>query len=245
MSQSTSHSVEKAEETDPLSPQEQKDLNRHEAVLRSGYETMEKMALALRDIQQRRLYRGKFRTFAAYVKTQWDMCIRRAYQLCDFAGVIENLRVHNCAQIPTREAHSRELARLPAEDQPKVWTAVLSDGKPTAAAIARKGRAFVIDVESEKVASTPTEAATPVDGTVHPIEPVAPCKEGPDVEDRNDFPKAGQRLIEIWDQADQQNRRAFLRYAFPKPRIELKRAIEAACRVKYKRVPLSSRENLN
>jgi hypothetical protein len=121
-----------------LSAEEQKDLVRHELLLDLGFKTMEKMAEALRDIQSRKLYRAQFRTFEGYVRTKWDMSIRRAYQLCSYGHVVENLRLHNCAEIPN-ESQARELAKLTPAEQPKVWAEATQSGeKPTAAVIAGK-----------------------------------------------------------------------------------------------------------
>lgn len=124
----------------PLSAQEQADLKEHEETLRTGFAKMEEMAVALRQIQKRKLYRGKFRTFEAYIRTEWKMAVSRAYQLCTFGEVSENLRLHNCGEIPINEAQARELAKVPAEVQPEVLKAAAAEGKPTAKAIANKVR---------------------------------------------------------------------------------------------------------
>lgn len=189
----------------PLTPQEQQDFRRLEELVRDGFSTMEKMAGALREIRQRKLYRKEFRTFDSYVRTKWDMCIRRAYQICTYGEVIENLRAHNCAEIPEREAQARELAKLPSEAQAEVWNEVVRKGKPTAAAIAkhrRREKSLHVPAAEKRAGESPNSntmevaVPAPMSGTL-----ASPPEVGIN---------AAVLLKQIWDRSGKMARRDFL-----------------------------------
>lgn len=231
---------------DPLSQEEQAQFTELEGVIRGALTEMEKAGRALIQIRDLKLYRGQFQTFRTYVETKWTMSVRSAYQICGFAEVVENLRANGAQTLPDNERQTRELLKLPPEEQPKVWKEVVDEGKPTAAAIAGRIRRTVIDVESEVVETIPTERAEK-----KPFSPTSRLILGPEFEDEpgakksspnekfpssmddaNDIHKACRALIDIWDRTDKSNRREFLRHVFPRPRRAIQAAIEAACKRK-------------
>lgn len=108
-------------------------LRKLETTIAKGIETFIEVGQALKQIRDQRLYRGEFKSFDAYVQEKWMLSRSRAYQLIESAEVAGN--VHHGAQnqvaIPN-ERTARELAKLPAEEQPKAWDEVLSQkSKPT------------------------------------------------------------------------------------------------------------------
>src|SRR4051812_37309002 len=104
------------------SPEEQEDLVRCE-------ERIEQMAWswidggqALRQINERRLYRVRgHSTFAEYVEAHLSFKVHHAYHLNDAAWVMDNLRcAPGCTSLlmPSGEKVCRPLANLPGEAQP-------------------------------------------------------------------------------------------------------------------------------
>src|SRR4051812_9540451 len=86
------------------------------------------------------LYKAEHRTFEAYCSERWGFTRQRVYQFISAAGVVEN--VNNCRHDlpePTNESQVRELAKLPAAEQPKAWAAAVEtapDGVVTAKHVA-------------------------------------------------------------------------------------------------------------
>lgn len=76
--------------------------------------------LALARIRDARLYKPEHETFEAYCRKRWSLGKSRVYQLIDAAGVTSTIVDAGLAP-PTNEAQTRELARLPAEEQAPAW----------------------------------------------------------------------------------------------------------------------------
>lgn len=92
---------------------------------------------ALAQIRDAGLYKAEYKTFEAYCEQRWGFSRMRAHQLETAALVVTN--VNNCLQgrllPPTHESHTRELAKLPPEQQGEVWEEAVKaapKGKPTA-----------------------------------------------------------------------------------------------------------------
>ncbi|HEX3852192.1 MAG TPA: J domain-containing protein [Polyangiaceae bacterium] len=66
------------------------------------------------------MYKAEHKTFDVFCAACFDMRRTYAHYLIESAAV-----VHNCEQAnvspPTKEAHARELAKLPPSKQPKAW----------------------------------------------------------------------------------------------------------------------------
>ncbi|MDV2996998.1 MAG: hypothetical protein N4J56_006703 [Chroococcidiopsis sp. SAG 2025] len=99
---------------------------------------------ALKQLRDLRLYRSTHGTFEEYAKERFGYNRAHAYRLISAAAVLENLapleRLEEMSpnwrqKMPVSESQCRELAKLPANKQPKAWEKVLSvsgDKAPTA-----------------------------------------------------------------------------------------------------------------
>ena len=77
------------------------------------------LAQALAVIHDEELYLLTHGTFEQFCAEQFEMSRSRAYQLLDFAKVVEHISANNCGHlaIPERESHARLLAALPPAQQ--------------------------------------------------------------------------------------------------------------------------------
>lgn len=115
----------------PLTDKERKRLSELERVVTANFQAFYDVGCALREIQQRRLYRETHTTFADYANELWDLARRRAYQIIDAADVVDNVRnfiqtenVYHGTQnliAPQNERQARELSKYPPEKQVLVW----------------------------------------------------------------------------------------------------------------------------
>lgn len=141
-----------------LTTSEQEELAAHEAIIADGLHKFVNVGLSLTFIRDRRLYRATHGTFEAYCRQRWDIGRSRGYQLIDAARVFEN--VHNCghgdapAVMPKNESQTRELAKLPDEEQADAWREAVdrSGGQPTIAEVG--------EVVEERLANSAEDAPT-------------------------------------------------------------------------------------
>src|SRR5438093_10102446 len=75
----------------PLSPSEAERLTDCEAVIGRGLKSFVEVGSALLEISDKRLYRATHATFKAYVEDKWKLKVRRAYQLCEAAEVVNQM----------------------------------------------------------------------------------------------------------------------------------------------------------
>lgn len=122
--------------TEILTASESTALTEHEAVIERGIKTFYEVGTALADIRDRKLYRADYGTFEEYAEQRWQMSRRRAYQMIEAAGVVNNFS-HSEIPAPSTESQARELSRVPEPERAEVWaeTVERTDGKPTAAAV--------------------------------------------------------------------------------------------------------------
>lgn len=124
-----------------------------EAVIKKDLKGFVRVGMALKEIRDNKLYRGKYTTWKDYLKNEWD--ISKSYgeyhiKASDIVGLLEN--VHNCGHfegedfsdtfefsLPTNEAQTRPLALLTEEQIPRAWKEVMlrTNGKPTALAVTK------------------------------------------------------------------------------------------------------------
>lgn len=90
--------------------------------VQQGIEVAFKVAGALLQIRENRLYRSTHGTYEEYVEDKWEMSVRRARHLTFAAGVVRNLEDSGVTTLPTNERQVRELAGVNPEDHAKVWT---------------------------------------------------------------------------------------------------------------------------
>ncbi len=112
-----------------------------ESQIAKGLEQVQKNAAAiggwLREIRDKQLYRGTHETWTDYLRSKdhWGYSRQRAYQLLDYADVLEDVST-NGRQIPN-ERQARELAKLDEpEERAAVWEVATANGTtPSAAAL--------------------------------------------------------------------------------------------------------------
>jgi hypothetical protein len=135
---------------------DQEDLVNLERAVRQGLAVFYRVGEALAEIRDRALYKlHGYTDFREYLREEWNMGKSQAYRLIDSSEVISNLKsvpnwgqkndspesVPNWGQkaatvLPNSEAVTRELAKLPLEQQSIAWhkaVATAPDNKPTAA----------------------------------------------------------------------------------------------------------------
>jgi len=96
------------------------ELTTLEATVDQGLETFVEVALALRRIRDRRLYRQSHGSFESYVRDRFDLGRRTAYGYLEAAGVLANVPPE--AQLSL--SHLRVLAPLPADRQRELAPAI-------------------------------------------------------------------------------------------------------------------------
>lgn len=108
-------------------------LENYETIIEDGLQTCFDVGRALLSIRDERLYRITHKTFEDYCGERWQLSRPRAYQLIESAAVAANLST-NVDKMPTNEAQTRQLAKLPPPEQAEAWQEVVeeSNGKPTA-----------------------------------------------------------------------------------------------------------------
>lgn len=94
-------------------------------------------AYALIEIRDEKLYRGTHGTFEDYCQERWGFTSRRARQLMDAAGVVEDLKNGTIVplSLPASESVARPLVPLEPEQRRVFWDQAVKaspDGKPTA-----------------------------------------------------------------------------------------------------------------
>jgi hypothetical protein len=80
-----------------------------------------KVANALLQIREKRLYRSTHATYEEYVEDRFQMSSRRARHLTFAAGVVKSLEDAGVSELPTNESQVRGLQGLSPEDYKKVW----------------------------------------------------------------------------------------------------------------------------
>ena len=120
-----------------LTPEEESERHRLELkVERAFYEA----GAALRELRDKRLYRGTHKTFEQYCRERFRYNRSRSYQLIDAAAVVDNLA--KCPQfvdkLPVNESQCRPLADLEPEEQCEAWGELLQQtggDRPTGRAV--------------------------------------------------------------------------------------------------------------
>ena len=120
-----------------LDPTDRQLLARLEAAIDRGLAGTNEAFEALLEIQQKQLYLASHDDFWEYVDSRWPTSKRHIYRLLARERVVENVSaadrsdpLGHKAPVPN-ERQARELARLPANDQPPVWEAVCAMAKAT------------------------------------------------------------------------------------------------------------------
>lgn len=129
----------------PNSQTQAEQLANLESVIKLNQIDFYALGHALKTIRDERLYRQQyFNSFDRYVKERWDMTRAQAYRLITASEVIDNLSPTG-DKLPENEAQARELTKLAADQQARVWQNFLnSDLTPSA----RNLRQFIANQSS-------------------------------------------------------------------------------------------------
>lgn len=111
-----------------------------ETVISEGLDTVLRVGTALMQIRKRELYRDRYATWEAYLDARWRMTAAYASKLVEAAAVCIELKNAGLPEL-VREAHARELRKVPADKRAEAWKETLdaAGGKPedvTAALVA-------------------------------------------------------------------------------------------------------------
>lgn len=98
-----------------LSATERAELRQLEGIVEAGIDIVERVGVALRKIQEKRLYRETHSDFGTYVRERFGMGRQYGYRLIAAAVVSENLSPMGDIALPERQA--RVLAPLQPENQ--------------------------------------------------------------------------------------------------------------------------------
>lgn len=125
-----------------LSPAEQDDLERCEAVIARGVQTFIEVGEALAEVREKRLYRAACPTFEDYCREKWGIGSSRARQLIGAAAIVGTIESVTTVT-PTNEAQLRPLAGLPPDQQQAAWQQAVEQagGQPTARHVEQAARA--------------------------------------------------------------------------------------------------------
>jgi hypothetical protein len=122
----------------PLTPAETKLLAKCEKTIGKGLKAFKKVADALLDVRDQRLYRIEYATFEDYCRIKWEFTARHANRLMLAGNVVENLKSDQLVStdpmaVPENEGQARPLAVLKPEQQVKAAQIVAKKpGKHTA-----------------------------------------------------------------------------------------------------------------
>jgi hypothetical protein len=95
-----------------------------ENVISEGLDTVLRVGTALMQIKKRELYRDRYATWEAYLDARWRMTANYAHKLMEAAGVCLELKEAGLPEL-VREAHARELRKVPADKRPAAWKETL------------------------------------------------------------------------------------------------------------------------
>jgi hypothetical protein len=155
-----------------LTASESKQLQDFEKVIEIGVSTFVEVGTALAVINEQRLYRSEYTSFAEYVSERWGMVKGQAYRLITAAQVATNVKkVSPIGDTSIRESHARELAKLPPEEQAEVWEEV---AETTATPTAKVVKAVVEkrqEAKSEPVAKRMTADQKAAQEAINNAEP--------------------------------------------------------------------------
>lgn len=126
------HDVEnrESESVVPLTSAEEMDLLRFESTIAANLAAFFKVAFALIEVKQRRLYRGEFKTFEEYCRKKWEMHKAYAYRLIGAAEVYKYLSTMGDVRLPESEGQIRPLTGLPPAVMSKAWRRAIAEVGP-------------------------------------------------------------------------------------------------------------------
>lgn len=133
-----------------LTEKETNRLAAFETMIERGFKSFVESGKALAVVRDEKLYRASYKTFDEYCKERWGLERTYAHRLIESAAVVDRivdkmLPIGNkiegdvplpVVQVPTTESQTRELAKVPEDEQAEVWQEVVeTTATPTAAVI--------------------------------------------------------------------------------------------------------------
>lgn len=114
-----------ANPTTPTTQEQGPTLAELESVIAAGLDTVEQVGRALLQIKMRKLFLDTHANWEDYLEARWKMSHAYAQRLIEAAAVIGDIRSAGLP-IPTREAHARELRKVPTNKRPEAWSQTLA-----------------------------------------------------------------------------------------------------------------------
>jgi ribA/ribD-fused uncharacterized protein len=159
MNEVLGRSVELPELIAPLSKDEKRALEKHEAVIQANVRQFVAVGLALKAIRDEKLYRQTHSSFEAYCMARFDFGGNYGHRLIKSASVVEGMKPElellpiGNSLVPTTESQVRELLKVPEGDRVKVLkrAAQKTDKKPVSA--------YWIQVAAAEVAAAESKSA--------------------------------------------------------------------------------------
>lgn len=88
-----------------------------EAVIERGKQTFIEVGNALREIRDRKGYRGQYKTFSEYCRERWGFAVRSAYRMIDATETIAQIENVTPGSQNLTEKQVRPITTLPAKQQ--------------------------------------------------------------------------------------------------------------------------------
>lgn len=140
-----------------LTSEDAADFERLKKTVHEGLQTFVEVGTALREIQERGLYKSVCATFEAWVQIEYGMKRSYAYETIAAAETVKLLSGIPDIPLPENVAQARPLTSLEPAEVPETWAAAVegSDGEPTAEDVK-------VAVEAKKAGSGPEQMAEQV-----------------------------------------------------------------------------------
>jgi len=90
----------------------------------------------LKHVRDTKIYKQDYSTFEAFAEAELGLSRSQAYRLIDDYSVKQN--VAHGGQVPTSTRQTRELAKLPADEQADAWEEVVIESEATGEKITAK-----------------------------------------------------------------------------------------------------------
>ena len=149
----------------PLSPSQQTELERLEAVIKGGWKTFLEVGEALAQVRDEDLYKGKYDSFEEYWRIELGYSRSYAYNLIGSAEVNEQLSsIEDFKDKPLNESQLRELISVPEGKRAEAWkTAIkLARDQPLTARIVHKAALKFKPKKAGKPKTKKSASAKPV-----------------------------------------------------------------------------------
>lgn len=115
-------------DTAPLTPEQEKRFEALETQIEENYLSGFKLAAALAEIRDKRLYRANYKTFEKYCKERWEYSRSYCERLADMDGVLKDLKdFEKTPSFPKNELQARVFVPLDTDQRIKLIESVEKD----------------------------------------------------------------------------------------------------------------------